>query len=135
MKTLHLSIIVSILSGIGILIAILLVFTSNHITIKTDWSSYANSETISVSGQVNHVLSNEKVWIQVFYPNGELYNSTKVSLIDNSNLYACQFNIKPLGYGTTNIFTVKATYDGNTASTSFDYRDNRYPGLTLRPSP
>lgn len=135
MKTLHLGIIVSIVSGIGVLITILLVLTSNQITIKTDWSSYANSETISVSGQVNPVLSNEKVLIQAFYQNGELYNSTNISLIDNSNLYAYQFNIKPLGYGTTNIFTVKATYDGNIASTSFDYRDNRYPGLALLPSP
>ena len=102
MKTLHISIIASLVSGIGVLIVILLVST-DQITIKTDWSSYAGSETISVSGQVNPVLSNEKVLIQVFYPNGELYNSTKVSLIDNSNLYACQFNIKPLGYGTTNM--------------------------------
>lgn len=134
MKSLHFAIIAATVSGIGIMMAILLVSTSNQITVKTDWPSYAGSGTISVSGEVNPKLSNEQVLIQIFYPNGELYNSTKVSLIDNSNLYSYQFDIKPLGYGTTNTFTVKATYDGKTTSTSFEYRDNRSPGMTLLPS-
>ncbi|HJT10012.1 MAG TPA: hypothetical protein VJ771_04440 [Candidatus Nitrosotalea sp.] len=133
MKTLHLTIIVGIVLGIGVLIAILLASNPNQITIKTDWSSYAGSETVSVSGEVNPVLPNEKLLIQVFYPNGELYNSTRISLIDNSNFYAYQFNIGSLGYGTTDIFTVKATYNGKTATTSFEYRDNRNPGLALLP--
>ena len=134
MKTLHFAIIAGTVSGIGIMMTILLVSTPNQITVKTDWSSYAGSETISVSGEVNPKLSNEQILLQIFYPNGELYNSAKVSLIDNSNLYSYQFNIKPLGYGTTDVFSVKATYDGKTTSTSFEYRDNRSPGLALLPA-
>src|SRR5574337_1208881 len=134
MKTMPIAIIVSTVSGIAILMMILLFFTPNQITIKTDWSSYAGSEPISVSGEVNPVLPNEKILIEVFYQNGELYNSTTVSLIDNSNLYAYKFNIKPLGYGTADVFTIMATYNEKTASTSFEYKDNRSPGISLLPS-
>lgn len=118
------SIVLFVIFQIGIL---------NNITIKTDWPSYADSETITVSGKVNQILPNEKVSILILYPDGTIYNSTSVSLIDNSNFYEYKFNIKPLGHGTKNVFKIGAMYAGNAIWTSFEYEDNKFPNSSLSP--
>lgn len=127
-------IIFAILGGISIMLFIIFqAGISSNITIKTDWSSYAGSAIITASGNVNPVVPNEKVSILILYPNGEVYNSTTISLIDNSNFYEYKFNIKSLGHGVKNVFTIKTMYDGKQASTSFEYEDNRFPSLSLSP--
>lgn len=126
MKTLHLSIIIS---AISVLVIIgMMISTIDHpgITIKTDWPSYSGGSTITVSGKVDSIQSQEKVLIQVFYPNGKLYNSSQIPLIENSNLYSYQFTVDTMYQGTYN-FVIHATYTGKTASTTFEVIETRYP--------
>jgi|SRR5579864_1291261 len=130
MKTLHISIIIGIAISFVILASIFFI-SSNYVSVKTDWSSYANGATITVSGEVKPIQDDNPVIIQIFYPDGELYKSTKVSLIENSNLYSYQFKIeKPMRIGTYD-FMVKATYAGQSAITSFQYLYSETPGLQL----
>jgi|GEM_PF-3999784 hypothetical protein len=126
MKILHLSIMISVISVL-VIIGIIVSITSNlGITIKTDWPSYSGGSVITVSGKVEPIQSQEKVLIQVFYPNGKLYNSSKIPLIENSNLYSYQFTVYPMNQGTYN-FVIHATYAGKTASTVFEFIETRYP--------
>ena len=112
----YLLIVVVVVCGIAVGDGFYLV-SLHLVTIKADWSTYEGSGIIAVSGTVNSVLPNEKVLIQVFYPNGTLYNSTKVLPLNNSHVYVYNFSIKPLDYYATNVFTINATYAGITAST------------------
>ncbi len=112
----YLLIVIVVMCGIAIGDGFYLV-SLHLVTIKSEWSTYAGSGIIAVSGTVKSVLPNEKVLIQVFYPNGTLYNSTKVSPINNSDVYVYNFSIKPQDYYITNVFTINATYVGITAST------------------
>lgn len=125
-------IIVILVIGV-ILVGVLYVDFLKHITIKAEMSNYAGSESVTISGEVNPPQPNEKVLIQIFYPNGELYNSTKVSFIDDSNLYEYKLNMPSLGHGVTDVFTIKASYAGYEKSTSFEYTDNKYPSSTISP--
>lgn len=127
MKTLHLSII-SAISGLAIIGIVVFTATPPNITIKTDWPSYADWSTITVSGKVNPIQPHEKVTIQVSYPDGGLYNSSQIPLIDDSNLYSYQFTINPMKQGTYD-FTIHATYAGKTASTTFEFMETRYPSI------
>lgn len=128
------NIVFAILGGFSIVLFIIFQTGNlNDITIKTDWSSYVGSATITVSGKVNPVVPNEKVAILILYPNGNIYNSTTISLIDNSNSYEYKFNIKPLGHGVMDVFKIGAMYAKKQVFTSFEYEDNRFPSLTLSP--
>ena len=126
MKTLHLSIIISVISVVVIIGIMVSTMSHPGITIKTDWPSYSGWSVITVSGKVESIQSPEKVLIQVFYPNGKLYNSSKIQLIDDSNLYSYQFIIDPMNQDTYN-FVVHATYAGKTASTTFEFIETIYP--------
>lgn len=126
MKTLHLSITISAISAL-IIIGIMVSITGySGITIKTDWPSYSGGSAITVSGKVEPIQSQERVLIQVFYPNGKLYNSSRIQLIGDSNLYSYQFTVDPMNQGTYN-FVIHATYAGKTASTTFEFIETRYP--------
>lgn len=126
MKTLHLWMMVSTISVL-VIIGILVSITGHSgITIKTDWPSYSGGSVITVSGKVESIQSQEKVLIQIFYPNGKLYNSSKIQLIDASNLYSYQFTVNPMNRGTYN-FVIHATYAGKTAFTTFEVIETRNP--------
>ncbi len=128
MKTLHLSIIISIIAGLAVIGVVVSTTNPPNVTIKTDWPSYAGWPTITVSGKVESIQPHEKVMIQVFYPDGGLYNSSQIPLIDDSNLYSYQFTINPMKQGTYD-FTVHATYTGKTASTTFEFTETRFPSM------
>ncbi len=126
MKTLHLSMIISTISVL-VIIGIIISLTGHPgITIKTDWPSYSGWSIITVSGKVESIQPLEKVLIQVFYPNGKLYNSSQIQLIKDSNLYSYQFAVDPMNQGTYN-FVIHATYAGKTVSTTFEFIETRYP--------
>lgn len=128
------SIVFAILGGISIVLFI--IFQTgmlSDITIKTDWSSYVGSATITVSGRVNPVVPNEKVSIWIIYPNGETYNSTTISLMDNSNYYEYKFNIKSQSHVVNGVWKVGALYTGQKTFASFEYEDKIFPSLTLSP--
>lgn len=126
-----------VLAILGVISIVLLVmFQSgvlNNITIKTDWPSYAGSETITISGKVNPIVPNEKVSILILYPDGRIYNSTTVSLIGDSAVYEYKFNIEPSGHGSTNIFRVGGMYAEHATWTSFEYDDSKFPSSQLSP--
>ncbi len=126
MKTLHLSIIISAISVLIIIGIMVSIVSHSGITIKTDWPSYSGGSVITVSGKVEPIQSQEKVLIQVFYPNGKLYNSSQIQLIDDSNLYSYRFTVDTMNRGTYN-FVIHATYAGKTASTTFEFIETRYP--------
>ena len=129
MKTSYIFTIVGITSFV--IVVVYFMSIQNYITVKTDWSSYANYSPITISGQVAPIQDISSVFIQIFYPNGEIYNSSKVTLISNSNLYSYQFKINtPMQIGTYD-FTVKATYAGHSATTSFQYVYSLAPGMKL----
>lgn len=126
MKTLHLSIIISTISAL-VIVGIMVSITGHPgVTVKTDWPSYSGWSVITVSGKVEPIQSQEKVLIQVFYPDGKIYNSSKIQLIDDSNLYSYQFTMDPMNQGTYN-FVIHATYAEKTASTTFEFIETRYP--------
>ncbi|MDE1767675.1 MAG: hypothetical protein KGI27_15590, partial [Thaumarchaeota archaeon] len=110
MKTLHLGMIIIII--IGIIMISLTIVTSNHtnITVKTDFSDYANDQPITISGKVFDVNTKQPILIQVLYSNGKFYKSSEIQLINNTSLYSYNFQINPLHDGTYD-FTVKAMYD------------------------
>jgi hypothetical protein len=128
MKTLHLAIIISIIAGLAVIGVVVSTTNPPNVTIKTDWPSYAGSPTITVSGKVEPIQPHEKIMIQVFYPDGGLYNSSQISLIDDSNLYSYEFTIDPMKQGIYD-FTIHATYAGKTASTTFEFTETRYPSM------
>lgn len=129
MKTLHLAIIIGSV-GIGVLMISLSVDTGNHITIKED---YTGGGIITVSGEVNPIQPFEKVLIQVRYLNGQPYISSQVPLMDYSNSYSYQIDIKPMRYGTYD-FEVQATYAGKSAYAGFEYVENKSPSFRILPT-
>lgn len=126
MRTLHYSIIISAISVLVIIGIIVSIIDHPGITIKTDWPSYSGGSVITVSGEVESIQPQEKISIQVFYPNGKLYNSSQIQLIDGSNLYSYQFTVNPIDRGTYN-FVMHATYAGKMASTTFEVIETRNP--------
>ena len=126
MRTLHYSLIISAISVLAIIGIMISITDHPGITIKTDWPSYSGGSVITVSGKVEPIQSQEKVSIQVFYPDGKLYSSSQIQLIDDSNLYSYQFTVDPMNQGTYN-FVIHATYAGKTVSTTFEVIETRNP--------
>ena len=130
MKTLHYSIIASIV--ISVIVISMIIVTSSHtnITVKTDLPDYANDQLITISGKVYDVKNNQPISIQILYPDGKIYKSIEIQLINNTSLYSYNFQINPLLDGTYD-FTIKAMYDDQTAYTTFKFTETRYPSSKI----
>jgi len=127
MKTLHLSIIT-----MGILVVSIisyLVFFAQPFTVKTDQDTYVSGKTITVYGNVGSIHDGiNYVLIQIFYPDGSLYKSSRVSLIDTSDVYTNSFPTDQEG-GIAGNYVVKVTYTNQTAKTMFNFIPIQPPSL------
>jgi predicted secreted protein with PEFG-CTERM motif len=87
--------------------------------VSVDKTSYGVGETVMVSGRVPTVLEGETVAIQVFNPRGVMYTIAQVTPEADRSFST---SVKIGGsLGIAGIYTVKATYLGQTTQTTFDF--------------
>ncbi len=122
-------ILVVALGGMAVIGAVVSTSGPVYITVKTDWPNYVNDVSITVSGNVQPIQQpDQSVMVQVLYSDGKLYKSIPVPLIRGTNIYSQQFKIDSLQDGIYD-FTVKASYGGHDAYTTFKLSETKNPSL------
>ncbi len=88
-------------------------------TVKVDKETYGEGETIMVSGTVPAVIEGVPVAIQVFNPRNTMYTIGQPTP-NADGTYSFEFKVGgKLGVG--GIYTVKATYSGQSVNTTFEF--------------
>jgi predicted secreted protein with PEFG-CTERM motif len=89
------------------------------LTVRVDKTSYIAGETITVSGTVPAVLEGVPVAIQVFNPRNTMYTIDQV-LPNADGTYSTTVKVGGK-LGIDGIYTVKATYSGQSVQTTFTF--------------
>ncbi len=93
--------------------------------VKTDKQSYTMSELVHVVGTVTTITPDTYVQIDVFDPRGTTYMDKSV-LPDADGAYRFNFLIGA-NYAVDGIYTVKATYAGQSVQTTFQFAGQTQP--------
>jgi hypothetical protein len=119
MKTLYLSIFVTLIITIGLISLFPVVFAEESITVSTDKTSYQYGENYTISGQVNPVVLDQAISIVILSPNYPHPESLSISPgSDGRYSYTLPLTISDI---TSANFTLIAKYAGATNQTTFSY--------------
>jgi predicted secreted protein with PEFG-CTERM motif len=101
------------------------------LSVKVDKGSYGEGESIMVSGTVPAVIEGVPVAIQVFNPRNTMYTIGQPTP-NADGTFTFEFKVGgKLGIG--GIYTVKATYSGQSVTTTFEFTGGApTPGGTVR---
>lgn len=99
------------------------------LTVRVDKSSYGAGETITISGTVPAVLEGVPVAIQVFNPRNTMYTIDQV-LPNADGTYSTTVKVGGT-LGIDGIYTVKATYSGQSVQTTFTFTGAPPTGLRV----
>ena len=89
------------------------------LTVKVDKSSFGMGETIRVTGTVPAVIEGVPVAIQVFNPRNTMYTIGQPTP-NSDGTYSFEFKVGGK-LGVNGIYTVKATYSGQSVSATFEF--------------
>lgn len=95
------------------------------LTINVDKASYAEGETIKVTGTVPAVLEGVPVAIQVFNPRNTMYSIGQPTP-GADGTYSFEFKVGGK-LGISGIYTVKATYSGQSVQATFEFAGGEAP--------
>ena len=119
-----------LIAGLGMLIAFLFLAPlvahaqSPSVTITTDKSAYAGTETITVSGTVSPApgVSGTNVAVTILSPQGATVDANQFSVNSATGAYTGTFTTGGPLYNVNGTYTITVTAaNGATASTSFQY--------------
>ncbi len=92
---------------------------AGRFTVSVDMTSYGTGQTITVMGTVPAVLESVPVAIQVFNPRNTMYTIGQPTPVSDGTF---SFEFKVGGkLGINGIYTVKATYSGQSVETTFEF--------------
>ncbi len=92
---------------------------AGRFTVSVDMTSYGTGQTITVTGTVPAVLESVPVAIQVFNPRNTMYTIGQPTPVSDGTF---SFEFKVGGkLGINGIYTVKATYSGQSVETTFEF--------------
>lgn len=97
------------------------------LTVKVDKTSYAMGETITISGTVPAVLEGVPVAIQVFNPRNTMYTIDQVTP-NADGTYSTTIKVGGK-LGIDGIYTVKATYSGQSVQATFEFKGGGEGGM------
>lgn len=100
------------------------------LTVKVDRASYGAGETIRVTGTVPAVLEGVPVAIQVFNPRHTMYTIGQ-PIPSADGTYSFDFKVGGK-LGINGIYTVKATYSGQSVETTFEFTGGEVMPGTIR---
>ncbi len=95
------------------------------LTVRVDKTGYAAGETIKVTGTVPAVLEGVPVAIQVFNPRNTMYTIGQPTPSADGT-YTFEFKVGGK-LGVDGIYTVKATYSGQSVQTTFQFAGGEAP--------
>lgn len=95
------------------------------LTVKVDKGSYGVGESIMVSGTVPAVIEGVPVAIQVFNPRNTMYTIGQPTP-NADGTYSFEFKVGGK-LGINGIYTVKATYSGQSVQTTFEFTGGEVP--------
>ena len=98
---------------------------AGRLTVMVEKASFAMGETIRVTGTVPAVLEGVPVAIQVFNPRNTMYTIGQPTPVSDGTF---SFDFKVGGkLGINGIYTVKATYSGQSVETTFEFTGGEAP--------
>jgi hypothetical protein len=117
-----------LVAGMGMFIAFLFlaplaVFAAGSVTITTDKSFYAGTQTIKVSGTVTPTpaTAGTSVAISITGPTGSTVDANQFVVSTTNGTYSGTFVTGGPGYATNGTYTIKAIYGNTTGSAIFQY--------------
>lgn len=96
------------------------------LTVKVDKDSYATGDTIHVTGTVPAVLEGQPVALQVFNPRNTMYTIAQPT-VNADGTFSYDFKIGGK-LGIDGVYTVKATYSGQSVQATFQFASGAMPG-------
>jgi len=115
-------------TGIGMFIAFLFLvpltaFAASTLTVTTDKTTYAVGATIKVSGTVTPApgLSGTNVAVSIVTPSGSTADANQFTVNSATGAYNGTFVTGGPTYTPQGMYTIKAVYNGATASGTFQY--------------
>lgn len=117
MKTLHISIFVTLIITISLISLLPVVFAEESITVSTDKTSYQYGDNYTISGQVNPVVPDQEISILILISNYSHPESLSISP-DSDGRYSYTLPLSISDITSTN-FTLIAKYAGAMNQTTF----------------
>ncbi len=113
------SIAVAVIASLVLAVPQIAFSQAGQLTVSADKESYMMGDTITVTGKVPAVIENVPVAIQVFNPRNTMYTIGQ-PLPGADGTYTFTFKVGGK-LGIDGVYTVKATYSGQTAQSTFQF--------------